>query len=211
MSDLLSARWSRLYQCRKAVRAQFPDFWKLKIIKKPLEVIAKELAPGAHILDVGAGDRTIGERISAAIGAHYKSMDVDRERTHDYYALDDIAERFEAVLLFEVVEHLEVDKGAELLRSIHSLLTGDGKVFLTTPNVYHPHRYWGDCLHRTPYRYDALGGLLLATGYQPTRICRIYNDAWLRRIFRIYCAAPLHHYLDIDFARSIFIAAQRKD
>lgn len=211
MSDLLSARWSHLYQCRKAVRALFPDFWKLAIIKKPLEIIAQEVKPGARILDIGAGDRSIGEGISVAIGAHYKSMDVDRAEIHDYYALENIAERFEAVLLFEVIEHLEVDEGAELLRRIHSLLVEKGKIFLTTPNVYHPHRFWGDCLHKTPYRYDELGGLLLANGYRPIRICRVYNDAWLRRTFRIYCAAPLHHYLDIDFARSIFIAAERKD
>lgn len=193
------------------MRAQFPDFWKLKIVKKPLEVIGKELRPGACILDIGAGDRKIGERISAAVGAQYKSMDVDRGKTHEYYSLDDIAEHFDAVLLFEVIEHLEVEKGVELLRRIHSLLVAEGKVFLTTPNVYHPHRYWGDCLHKTPYRYDELGGLLLATGYHPIGIYRIYNDALLRRLFRLYCAAALHRYLNIDFAPSILMVAQRKD
>jgi SAM-dependent methyltransferase len=211
LSDQLTARWNYLYQCRKTVRAQFPDFWKLRIVKKPLEVIGKELKPGARILDIGAGDRKIGQRIGAAVGAHYKSMDVDRGTTQDYYSLDDIAEQFDAAFLFEVIEHLDVEKGVELLRRIHSLLAAEGKIFLTTPNVYHPHRYWGDCFHKTPYRYDELGGLLLATGYHPTRMYRIYNDALLRRIFRIYCAAALHRYLNIDFALSILIVAQRKD
>ena len=148
--------------------------------------------------------------LSSALGINYKSMDVDRKQFHDYHSLDEIEESFDAILLFEVIEHLDLEEGIELIRKIYSLLTPGGKLFLTTPNLYHPHRYW-DCHHKTPYRYDELGGLLSATGFIPRHIYRIYNDAFLRRLFRIYFAAPLHRYLNVDFAPSILMVAQREN
>jgi len=206
----LTFSWDLFYQYRKKIKKQFPLFWKLRVIKKPLEILKKEVGQGDSILDIGAGNIGIGEKIRKALGINYKSMDVDRKQFHDYHSLDEIEESFDAILLFEVIEHLDLEEGVELIRKIYSLLAPGGKLFLTTPNLYHPHRYW-DCHHKTPYRYDELGGLLSATGFIPRHVYRIYNDAFLRRLFRIYFAAPLHRYLNVDFAPSILMVAQRKN
>ncbi|MCD6352835.1 MAG: class I SAM-dependent methyltransferase [Proteobacteria bacterium] len=210
MTDQSTFSWDLYYQYRKKIKKQFPLFWKLRVIKKPLEILKKEVGQGDSILDIGAGNRVIGEKIKKALGINYKSMDVDRKQFHDYHSLDEIEESFDAILLFEVIEHLDLEEGVELIRKIYSLLAPGGKLFLTTPNLYHPHRYW-DCHHKTPYRYDELGGLLSATGFIPRHVYRIYNDAFLRRLFRIYFAAPLHRYLNVDFAPSILMVAQRKN
>lgn len=206
--QLLSS-WDCFHRYRKEIRKQFPEFWDFKIIKRPLEIIRQEIQADARILDIGAGNREIGEKIRNALPVkQYKSMDVDRSQPHDYYSFDEIDECFDAILLFEVVEHLNLEEGTALLERIHSLLSPGGNVFLTTPNLYHPHRYW-DCHHKTPYRYDELGGILLAIGFKLLNVYRIYNDAFLRRVFRIYLASHLHRYLQIDFAPSIMVVAQR--
>jgi hypothetical protein len=41
-------------------------------------------------------------------------------------------------------------------------------------------------------------------------IFRIYNDAFFRRLFRIWVAAPLHKYLCVDYAKSILLVALRE-
>ena len=201
--------WDRFYQYRKIFRKQFPDFWRVRLIKKPLEILRKELRADQRILDVGAGNREIGEKIKRALSlTNYKSMDVDRGRAHDYYSFDEIEDYFDAVLLFEVIEHLDFTEGIDLIKAIYSLLSPGGKLFVTTPNLYHPHRYW-DAHHKTPYRYDELGGLLSANGFAIKAVYRIYNDAFIRRVFRIHVAAPLHRYLNVDFAPSILMVAQK--
>jgi len=211
LTDQLPFSWDYAYRYRNKARNQLPDFWRLKVIKKPLEILRKEVRPGDSILDIGAGNREIGEKISKALKTkNYKSMDVDRSQFHDYYSLNGIEECFEVVFLFEVIEHLSLPEGTELIKKAHSLLLPGGKLFLTTPNLYHPHRYW-DGHHKTPYRYDDLGGILMATGFTLKNIYRIYNDAFLRRMFRIHCAAYLHRYLNIDFAPSILAVAQKKN
>lgn len=211
LKNQITSRWDIFYRYRKEVRKQFPDFWKLRIIKKPLDTLREEIKTDKNILDIGAGDRKIGEKIRSALPVkNYKSMDVDRSQFHDYYSLDEIKEVFDAVFLFEVIEHLPLSEGIDLIKKIHALLSPSGKLFLTTPNIFHPNRFWRDSDHKTPYPYDELGGILLASGFSLKNIYRIYNDAFHRRVFRIYCASFLHRYLDIDFAPSILIVAQKK-
>jgi len=181
----------------------------LRVIKKPLEILRKEIRAGQSILDVGAGNREIGEKIRKVLGlATYKSMDVERSQFHDYYSLDEIEERFDVVLLFEVIEHLDFQEGIDLIKAIYALLSPGGKLYLTTPNLYHPHRYW-DSHHKTPYRYDELGGLLSAAGFEIKAFYRIYNDAFIQRVFRIHVAGYLHRYLNVDFAPSILVVAHK--
>jgi len=64
--------------------------------------------------------------------------------------------------------------------------------------------------HKVTYRYDEIGGILISLGFKVKKIFRIYNDAFFRRLFRIWVAAPLHKYLCVDFAKSILVVAERE-
>lgn len=208
MTDVTKS-WYGLYGFRKEVRCGFPNFWRIKVIKKPFDVVRPYLGKDIHILDVGSGNRQIEGRLKTLYpGITYKSMDIDRDRFHDYYSLDDIKEVFSIVLLFEVIEHLEFNEVVKMLERIRQLLVPGGRLILTTPNVYHPNRYW-EYSHKVSYRYDEIGGLLLALGYEVERIYRIYNDAIIQRLVRLYLMAPIHHYFSIDFARSIALVAKK--
>ena len=202
--------WSEFYSYRKKIREDYPSVFGLTIKKKILDVVTEELKNGDKILDVGASDRSLGEKIIGRLpSVVYKSMDIDKAQDHDYYSLDDVAESFDMIILAEVIEHLDFQSGISMLLKLLSLLNSRGKLIVSTPNLFHPNRYW-DSDHKTPYRYDEISGALLSVGYRVDKIYRIYNDQFLRKLFRLYVASPLHKYLDVDFAKSIIVVASKK-
>ncbi|OGW15655.1 MAG: hypothetical protein A3G93_06455 [Nitrospinae bacterium RIFCSPLOWO2_12_FULL_45_22] len=201
--------WSELQKERLAIRKQFPNFWRLKVIKNVHGLIAQKVKNGENILDIGAYDRSREVKLKQlSTDIFYRSMDTDRANYQDYYCLEEIKETFNIILLLEVIEHLPLEEGLGLLGRVFLLLNKGGWLILSTPNLYHPTRFW-DISHKTPYRYDELGGLILSLGYQIEGIYRVYNAPFIPRLFRLYLAAPLHRYLGIDFARSILIVGRK--
>ena len=203
--------WSRLFEYRDKIHQRYPEIWDLKILRKRLALILKVLQDGEKVLDIGASDRSFGQRIlNHYPHVIYKSMDVDRERFQDFYGLEEVQESFDVVLLFEVIEHLGLEEGGQLLRRIYDLLNEGGRMILTTPNIFNPGRFWRDATHRVAYSYDELGGILLAKGFHIRAMYRTYNDVFHRYLWRVYVMAHLHRYLGIDFANSIVVVADKE-
>ncbi|MBI3091844.1 MAG: class I SAM-dependent methyltransferase [Candidatus Tectomicrobia bacterium] len=202
--------WSRFYTYRSEMRKRFPDFWKIRIRKTLLQVVCGQIRDGDHVLDIGSFDRSYEKKLQRRFpNVLYKSMDIDRERFHDFYSFEEVREQFDVIFLFEVIEHLEFTEGINLMREVRNLLVPGGCLILTTPNMYHPNRYW-EYDHKVPYRYDAIGGLLLGVGLEVKEIYRIYNDAIHRRLFRLYVTSWVHRHLQIDFAKSIVVVAKNR-
>jgi SAM-dependent methyltransferase len=203
--------WSRLFEYRDQIHARYPEIWDLRILRKRFPLMVKTIQDNEKVLDIGASNRNLQERLKRYFSKLiYKSMDIDREQFHDFYSLEEIQEPFDVVLLFEVIEHLSLEEGVQLIKKIHDLLDEKGRLILTTPNVFNPSRFWRDATHRVAYCYDELGGLLLAHGFQIKAMYRTYNDVFHRYLFRVYVMAPLHRYLGIDFAKSILMIAEKK-
>ena len=200
--------WSQLYRYRQEVKRRYPSIWSIPLIKKELDRLLEIVGDGSRVLEVGAGDRRFGKRLQAMrSNIEYRSFDIDRATEQDYYRVDEIAGEFDCIYAFELIEHLTPEEGLTLLRSLHGLLRPGGKLLLGTPNLYHPHRYWGDITHKTPYKYEELCGLMMMAGFGVPSVFRLYNDALLRRWFRIYIGVLLHRYLDIDFAGTVLVEA----
>jgi SAM-dependent methyltransferase len=136
-------------------------------------------------------------------------MDIDPSYRHDYFSLEEIKETFDMVLLFEVIEHLTLDEGREMVRNIYQLLKAGGRVILTTPNVYTPGRYWKDATHRTAYHYEELGGLLLHQDFEILAIYRVFNGPLFSFLAKVYLFSPVFRFLGIDYTKSILIVAKR--
>lgn len=204
--------WSKLFHYRDQIHEKYPEVWGLKILRKRFPLMVRNIRDGEKILDIGASNRNLEGRLKRHYpNLIYKSMDVDREQSHDFYSLDEIQGTFDVVFLFEVIEHLDLEEGVRLLKKVYDLLNEGGRLILTTPNVFNPSRYWRDATHRVAYCYDELGGLLLAQGFHIKAIYRTYSDAFHRYLFRLYVMAPLHRYLGVDFAKSILVIAERKE
>ncbi|MBM4309016.1 MAG: methyltransferase domain-containing protein [Deltaproteobacteria bacterium] len=203
-------KWGEQLLFREKVHQQYPDLWSLKIVRKRLPFILKYLRDGEAVLEIGAFDRKLGERIKKYCPRiQYKSMDIDPTYSHDYASLEEIEETFDMILLFEVIEHLNREKGRELARKICELLKPRGRVILTTPNVYTPGQYWKDVSHETPYHYEEFGGLFLSEGFESIEIYRLSSEPLLKYFFRVYLFSPLFHFLGIDFTKSILLMARK--
>jgi len=202
--------WSKLYEFRNRIHQGYPEVWDLNILRKRFPLILGILRDGERVLDIGASSRDLERRLKHHYpNLVYKSMDVDKEGPHDFYNLEEIQELFDVIFLFEVIEHLELEEGMNVLKRIYELLKEGGRVIITTPNVFNPTRFWRDATHKVAYCYDELGGILLANQFQVKAIYRTYNDAFLHYIFRVYLMAPLHRYFGIDFAKSILVLAEK--
>lgn len=200
--------WSALYRHRQQVKQRYPGIWSVPVVKKEMDRLLAIVADGARVLEVGAGDRRFGRKLQAQRpGVEYRSFDVDPETRQDWYRIEDVEGTFDCIYAFELIEHLTPEEGRALLRTLRGLLREGGTLLLGTPNLYHPHRYWGDITHKTPYKYEELGGLMMMAGFALPHVYRIYNDAWLRRWFRLHVGVILHRYLDIDFAGTVLLEA----
>ena len=203
-------KWSEQLRLRERVHQKYPQVWALKIVKKRLPIILKYLRDGEALLEVGASNRDLEGRIRKFCPQSlYKSMDIDPSYSHEYSSFEEIQETFDMVLLFEVIEHLGLDEGREMVRSIYQILKPGGRVILTTPNVYTPGRYWKDVTHQTAYHYEELGGLLLQQDFEILEMCRVFNDPLLSFLTKVYLFSPVFRFLGIDFTKSILVAARK--
>ncbi|MCJ7662700.1 MAG: methyltransferase domain-containing protein [Desulfobacterales bacterium] len=203
--------WSKLISYREQIHERYPQIWALKLIKRPSWLLKKHLCPGMRILDVGAGDRRMAKRVQDVCpDILYKSMDIDRTVTHDYYTVAEIDDQFDLIILFEVIEHLKLEQGVEMLGRLRELLIDGGRLIISTPNVYNPSRFWYDATHKTAYSYEELGGMVLSQGFEVLGIYRSFHASLLKYFLRLTIFYPLHRILNVDFAKSIVVLAQKK-
>jgi len=203
-------KWSEQFQLREEVHRRYPDLWHLRIVRKRLPYLLGYLKDGESVLEVGAFNRDLGERMKKIFPCTtYRSMDIDPAYPHDYTSFEEIGERFDMVLLFEVIEHLGLEEGREMVKKIYHILKPGGRVILTTPNVFTPGRYWKDATHLTPYPYEELGGLLLSQEFELVEICRLFNAPFLEYFVKVYLFSPLFRFLGIDYTKSILVVAQK--
>ena len=101
------------------------------------------LAPGARVLDVGAGAGAFSQRL-CDMGYAVTALDVDPAkwlpRHIPFVQLDidagiaaSVRDSFDAACCLEVIEHVE--NPWNLLREIHAILPPGGRLILSTPNV----------------------------------------------------------------------------
>jgi 2-polyprenyl-3-methyl-5-hydroxy-6-metoxy-1,4-benzoquinol methylase len=195
--------WSELYRRRQEVSARYPSLFRVPRIRRATRLARARLRPGVRILDVGAGERRRGAALAAAIpDAVAVSVDPDPAGGQDHARVEDVEGRFDLALALEVIEHLPIEEGVGLLRSIRERLVGDGILVVSTPNVFCPGRFLRDATHVTPYAWDELGGVMKLAGFELVRIYRVWPGNVLRRSARTL-VAPLGRALGIDLAPSI--------
>src|SRR4030043_2171625 len=204
--------WSKLFNYRDQMHARYRNIWNIPLIKTRFSLIGRNIRPGMRLLDVGAGKREIEVKIKKKHeGVIYKSMDVDRRLLHDYYALDEVDEQFDLILLLDVIEHLKLDDGVKMLKRINELLVEGGKLIVNIPNIFNPSRFWLDATKKTAYSYEELGGFVLSQGFEVLGVYRTFHASLLKYFFRLPLFYPLHRILNVAFAKSIVVLASKKN
>jgi 2-polyprenyl-3-methyl-5-hydroxy-6-metoxy-1,4-benzoquinol methylase len=202
--------WSQIIHYRDQIHERYRKIWHIPLIKRRFSLIEKNIRTGMRILDVGAGERGMeGKIVKKHDGVIYKSMDIDRRFHHDYYSLDDIDEQFDLVLFLDVIEHLELEDGLQMLQRINELLVDGGNLIINTPNIFNPSRCLLDAKHKVGANSEELGGILLSQGFNVLDIYRTYNDSVPKYFLRRTLFYPLHRILNVDFAKSILIKAYK--
>lgn len=176
-------------------------------MRKSEDLVVAALGGDGRVLDVGAGDAALGRRLGDAC---YTTVDPDPGRQADYRVLGDVAGEFDVVACLEVIEHLSADDAVALLADMRERLDARGMLVVSTPNTMNPTAFLTTVDHRTPWRWDELGGVLESLGYRVDHVVRVKNDPWLRRVGR-RLVAPLHRVLGIDWAVSIAVVATRDE
>ncbi|MCX7965980.1 MAG: methyltransferase domain-containing protein [Syntrophorhabdaceae bacterium] len=202
--------WSKMFDFREQIHKRYKGVWDIPLIKRRSILFKRFLKDGMAVLDVGAGAKGAGKEIKRlGLDVTYKSMDIDRSIKHDYYDLDEIKEKFHAVLLFEVIEHLSLEDGINLLKKIYNLTEEDGILIASTPNIFNPSRFMRDATHKTFYAYDEFCGIVNMAGYTIEEVFRSYNDAFHRYVFKVYILGFLFKTLGIDYAYSVFLVGKK--
>jgi hypothetical protein len=190
--------YSSLSKGRQEGSQKFGDIYHLPVIRSPYDYLRISYRSGL-ILDVGAGADLYLKKYLNLDENTYFSLDNDLTGTFTYHQISDIPQgmQFEWIILNQLIEHLTIEQAVELLTDLKIFLHPDGQAIITTPNIYHPNRYWGDPTHVTPWGYNALYALLTVVGYQVPHIYRYSKNrrpvdplAWLielimRRLYRI--------------------------
>lgn len=203
--------WTLINKAKNLAEQQIPEpILKIAIVADYREPLVAYLRGNMRILDIGANDRSLKKFIEEKVDfpVNYKSMDVDRTHIHDFYDFDSIQGEFDAVACFEVIEHLTPGLGLELLHHAHRLLASKGRLFVSTPNVYHPMSFWSDSTHITPYRIRHLAGWMATAGFVNFwgfRVCPMT----LRKRLRAWRYRGLLRLLNLDFAPGVIVIGEK--
>ncbi len=76
--------------------------------------------------------------------------------------------KYDLIILMDVLEHLEIDYAVSLLRKVFESLQDNGRFILHVPNSLAPLRpsYYGDVTHIRPFSVDSMSQILRMGGFR---------------------------------------------
>ena len=202
--------WSEVLRTRDIIHKCYATIWQVPVLRKRFELIRSLLFDGVRVLDVGAGAAEWGQRLQKVIkSVTYKTVDIDPNRSPDYRSVQEIQQKFDLIISWDVIEHLKLEAGEDLIRECERVLNPGGKLVISTPNIFNPSTYLMDSTHLTPYSYEELGGLCLRAGLEVQEIYRTFNASTVQFFLKRALIAPIHRLVGVDYTKSIIIVAKK--
>ena len=201
-------------EIRDKVQKRFIRFYPLLNLDRPSRAHRLWLSyalSANKVLDFGAGDLRFKEFVlHNGFKGEYRTLDVGSDFVYDFHNLDDIKEKFDLILCFEVIEHVNLSDFLGLLGKLKARLNDGGKLIITTPNIHHINHFWKtDVTHIRPYPYEDLYALLRACGFKDIIMHRIvwWEGKGLLHSLKFSARRVLTHILGVDYATNIGLAA----
>ena len=175
-------------------------------------LLRETLLQAKSILDVGAGDRTY-ESVFRNLGlqATYRSADLDRKFHHEYRDFLSVLETFDAITMFELIEHLDFDTGMKFFEHAYELLDEGGTLVLSTPNAHHPNHVWRiEVTHVRPWPAADLYGALRLAGFNSVSIYRQFLLGGTQRRLMKPIQKAMYRLMDLDHAQTVIVVARKQ-
>lgn len=157
--------------------------------------------PNASVLEIGCGtglflsylaekgvtnffgidaDVALQEFIPSEVQKHFKVLDI-----LDESAWTELGQKFDVVVLFDVLEHFEPEDAFKLLSSIKEKLNPGGKIIVRLPNASSPwglNYQYGDLTHKAAYNPLSIRQLAVACGLKCDKVFEQISGSRKRRI-----------------------------
>ncbi|TAJ25784.1 MAG: class I SAM-dependent methyltransferase [Reyranella sp.] len=139
-TEISAGFYDRIYRRRRGVRYSWHDLKFRSVVEhldQPRRVLDVGCGPGTFIGNYLDGIDALGVDLSAAQVAY--ASETYGTPTHRFVAqpvgaLAATGERFDAVTMIELIEHLAPEDAVRLLTDVRKLLSPDGLLVVTTPN-----------------------------------------------------------------------------
>ena len=117
----IDSAYANYWRRKKLLAGTMPHFpvcrwWATDGLCDIERVYFAAIKDASSLLDVGAGDLRIRDKLLAEgyLGT-YHTQDIGKEFEYTYHSLDEVRGRYDAVLCLDVLEHLQMEVGLNLL------------------------------------------------------------------------------------------------
>ena len=128
--------------------------------KKAARSVIKYIKNGDKILDIGCGDCIFFDFIRKkadvkmyAYDVVKESLEIAKKKGYTTCKSLNLKEKFNVITMFEVIEHLDVNQKIEYVKIINKILSDNGYLILSFPNVrsiLSMQNYFNNIEHKTP-------------------------------------------------------------
>jgi len=207
--------WKRKEILQETIPVPLLEYWP-DAKNSPCErMIIDDILAAQSILDYGAGDKKMAELlVERKYSGKYFSQDIGDEFSYDYQHLSEIDEKFDIILLLDVIEHLDLESGLNLCHKLLHHLNKGGRLYIQTPNGRCIRNHLGsDMTHLQLYNAKDLYAYFTSLGYSvfPYRVCFKWQSWSLKnKLYHLLGNFIITRLLGLDYADNILIKISKK-
>lgn len=173
-----------------------------------------KIKSNSKLLDMGAGSKNLKDLLEkTGVKIIYKSMDICNNNVYDFHSIEEINEKFDYVILFNLLEHLSFETGLNYITKGHNILEDNGLLFISVPNIWHPNHMWRcDITHIKPWPFQDLYALLRYMGFKEIEMYRIYHRPFkfsIKKYLINKLKILLHEIMEMDYTKDFWIIAKK--